>query len=75
VGTPPKVEFDGKLSASRDIPMNRTKGKPRHKYREFANIMPRRRLSLAAANFFSKSASPTAFAAARNWKEARQSEL
>lgn len=37
--------------------------------------MPLRRLSLAAANFFSKSASPTAFAAARNWKEARQSEL
>ena len=31
-----------------------------YKYREFANIIPRRRLSLAAANLFSKLASPTA---------------
>jgi len=43
--------------------------KTSHRYRELANIIPRRRLSLAAANFFSKSASPTALAAARNWKE------
>jgi hypothetical protein len=38
-----------------------------HRYRELANIIPRRRLSLAAANLFSKSTSPTAWAAARNW--------
>jgi len=69
-GTPPKVEFESKLSASRNNHEYNewTTGKRPHKYREFANIMPRRRLSLAAANLFSKSASPTAFAAARNWK-------
>lgn len=39
-----------------------------HKYRELANMIPRLRLSLPAANLFSKSASPTALAAARNQK-------
>ena len=40
--------------------------KTSYRYREFANIIPRRRLSLATANLFSKLASPTALAAARN---------
>ena len=43
-----------------------------YKYREFANIIPRRRLSLAAANLFSKLASPTAWAAVRNWKKEKE---
>ena len=43
-----------------------------YKYREFANIIPRRRLSLAAANLFSKLASPTAWAALRNWKKEKK---
>ncbi len=45
-----------------------------YKYREFANIIPRRRLSLPAANLFSKLTSPTAWAAARNWKKERELE-
>lgn len=55
---------------------HKSPGKTRsYKYREFANIIPRRRLSLAAANLFSKPTSATALAAARNWTRPRNSEV
>ena len=39
-----------------------------HRYNELANMIPRRKLSLANPNFFSRFTSPTASAAAFSWQ-------